>query len=327
VPETLLSMVDDFLLALAGFEPRLCSPERCVEVVEVLARVERVCAVARARTAARAAECGAHRGEGFRSPAEWLAHKTGSTAGEAERDLATVSALDGLPCTREALAHGDISLAAAEEIRRTEQHCPGSEQEMVVTAISGDLRATRETGRALRLAAVDPEELKERQHAARSFRHWRDGEGMIRGSFVLPPEVGVPVVHRLDVHTDREFRQAHRAGRVEPREAYAADALVRSLTGESKPHALRADIVYVANVDTGQAHIVGGGPVPMSTVRAAAQGAFVKAVLHDGVRVHTIVHYGRKPPPAHVRTVLELGAPPGFDGVRCADCGSPFRYQ
>ena len=90
---------------------------------------------------------------------------------------------------------------------------------------------------------------------------------------------------------------------------------------------MRADIVFVANVDTGQAHIVGGGPVPMSTVRAAAKDAFVKAVLHDGVKVDTIVHYGRKAPPAHVRTVIELGDPPAFDGVRCIDCSSPFRYQ
>ena len=43
----------------------------------------------------------------------------------------------------------------------------------------------------------------------------------------LPPELGVPVVNRLEAETDRVFRQAHRDGREEPREAYAADAFLR----------------------------------------------------------------------------------------------------
>jgi hypothetical protein len=80
-------------------------------------------------------------------------------------------------------------------------------------------------------------------------------------------------------------------------------------------------------VTTGSAHIVGGAPVPMSTVRAAARDAFMKAVLHDGVKVDTIVHYGRKAPPAHLRTVLELGDPPAFNGATCVDCGREFRME
>jgi hypothetical protein len=103
--------------------------------------------------------------------------------------------------------------------------------------------------------------------------------------------------------------------------------LARSLNGEGKGHVTRADVVFVANVDTGAAHIVGGGPVPMSTVRAVAKGAFVKAVVHDGVKVDTVVHYGRKALPAHLRSVLELGEPPGFEGARCVDCDAQFGLE
>jgi hypothetical protein len=94
-----------------------------------------------------------------------------------------------------------------------------------------------------------------------------------------------------------------------------------------KPHAVRADVVFVCDVTTGAAHIVGGGPVSMSTARAAARDAFIKAVLHDGVKVDTVVHYGRKKMPEVLRTVLELGDPPNFDGVTCVDCGAEFGIE
>jgi hypothetical protein len=327
VPGALLSSAESLLSALVDFEPRVHSAADCLVLVDVLARVEKVCAAARARTAARVAACGAHRAQGFRSPADWLAAKTGGTVAEAERDLATARTLDDLPHTKEALANGDISMAAADEVRKTEAQCPGSEKEMVERAKTHGLRRTKEQGRAKRLAAITPDELHRRQHEARSFRHWKNDMGMVCGSFELPPEVGVPIVNRLDVATDRQFRIAHREGRVEARECYAADALVDALNGEGQGHATRADVVFVADVGTGKAHVVGGGPVPMATVRAAAKDAFVKAVLHDGVKVDTIVHYGRKALPAHLRSVIELGDPPEFGGPRCVDCGSPFGIE
>jgi hypothetical protein len=66
--------------------------------------------------------------------------------------------------------------------------------------------------------------------------------------------------------------------------------------------------------------VVGGGPVPVSVVRSALEDAFVKLVTHDGVRIREVVHVGRKLP-AVLRTALELGAPPRFDGVACVEEG------
>ena len=62
---------------------------------------------------------------------------------------------------------------------------------------------------------------------------------MIRFRGALPPSVGVSFVNRLDAETDREWRAAKRAGRLESRAAHAADAFVRMLdgTGNGKsPH-------------------------------------------------------------------------------------------
>jgi 5-methylcytosine-specific restriction endonuclease McrA len=39
------------------------------------------------------------------------------------------------------------------------------------------------------------------------------------------------------------------------------------------------------------------------------------------VRIETVKHVGRYMP-AELRTALELGDPPGFDGLVCVDCGN-----
>lgn len=323
----LLSSVEALLVTLTKFDPRSLPPDRCLAVVAELALLEKASAAARCRAAARVAAAGAQKSEGFNSPAGWLASKTGSSTGQAQRNLDTAAQLDALPATREAVNSGELSLEQADEVVKTAKACPGSEPEMLDVARRKSLRDLRDEGRRRRLSAVDPEDLARRHGAARYHRHWKDEHGMIRYSGAMVPIEGIPFMQRLDVETDREFRAARAAGRSEPRERYAADAFARVMKGGSKPHAVRADIVFVANVETGEAHIVGGGPVPMSTVRAQAKDAFVKGVVHDGVKVDSIVHYGRRKVPEHVRTVLELGDAPEFDGVRCVDCGAQFGLE
>ena len=51
----------------------------------------------------------------------------------------------------------------------------------------------------------------------------------------------------------------------------------------------------------------------------------MKVVLHDGVNIHTVVHFGRRRP-AELNTALELGAPPDFDGVTCSELGCDRKY-
>jgi len=70
---------------------------------------------------------------------------------------------------------------------------------------------------------------------------------------------------------------------------------------------------------------VGGDPLPGSAVKRSAEDAFVKAVLHDGVRIETVAHFGRHIR-AQLRTALELGPAPAFDGVECVEAGCGRRY-
>ena len=100
------------------------------------------------------------------------------------------------------------------------------------------------------------------------------------------------------------------------------------------PRAGRTDLVFVYDLDAyarGHAHpgevaqILGGGPLPVSIARRLAVDAFVKVVLHDGTKVDTVIHYGRRRPTL-LQTILDLGEPPDFDGVACADEGCDRRF-
>ena len=120
------------------------------------------------------------------------------------------------------------------------------------------------------------------------------------------------------------------------RSVLAAQAFVRVIeTGGGKGKANRADLVIVCDLrayrrghahDGEPCHIVGGGPIPVSLARELGRDAFLKAVLHDGIELHTIAHFGRKYP-AVLRTALDLGGPPDFNGNVCAAPGCDRRYH
>jgi hypothetical protein len=301
-----------------------------------LAKVEKRCAAVRALAAARAAECRAHKERGFADATSWLAHATGTSAGQARTELAAAAGLDGCPQTREALLAGEVSLAQASEITKTEAAVPGSEADLLDLAGRSGLTGLRDEGRRRRLEAQDPDERHRRQRRQRYLKHWRDDDGMIRLSGSFAPEVGVALTNRIDREVDRLARAARRAdadGDVEPPERLAADALAR-LVLEGIAARRGVDLVLVCDAEafrrghahTGEVcHVIGGGPVPVSVVQDLAGEAFIKAVLHDGVAIGTVVHYGRHIK-AEIRTALGLGHPPLFEGVVCVDDGCDRRH-
>jgi hypothetical protein len=325
VAVALLSSVRDLVVRLGDFDARLSTVDDCVTMVEELARLEKVAAAARAVAAARVAESNGHRG--YADPAQWLARTAGSSQAEAARALEVARQLDSLPLTAEQVRSGDLSLAQADEVAKTVASCPEAESAMLEKAAGSSLRELRDFGRKTRLAAVPAEQLQARQHAARFHRQWIDDLGMLRYTGAMVPEAGVPLRRRVEIETDRKWRAARRAGRRETPEQLAADAFATVVGNGGKGHAVRADVVYVCDINAGTAHIIGGGPVPMATVDDTARDAFVKAVLHDGTKIDTIVHYGRKALPALLRTALELGPPPDFDGTHCVDCGNDLGLQ
>jgi len=323
---------------LAAFDPLLHSAETCAALVEQLARTENAVHVARTRAAARAGECGAHRLRGFADPSDWVANASGSTIRSARAELEAVDAVMSLAATNDALLVGEVSLAQAAEIARTEAEVPGCEAELLAVAREGSLGAVRDRARKCRVAAIDPDELYAKQQERREGLHWRDELGMVWLRVGLSPDVGVPIVTRLEAEADRVWREAHREGRVESRVACRADAFVR-LFDEARPDAgmrstLSRDLVLVCDLDAYRrgvlepgevSRIVGGGPVPVSVVHELAKDAFLKVAFRKGVEIKRVAHLGRRIP-AELRTALELGTPPEFDGASCSEEGCERRY-
>lgn len=315
--------------ALAGVDVSLVSAADCARLADELAGTEKACASVRLLAAVRAVEAGAHRELGFKDGASWLARQSGTTGAQARQALQTAHRLEELPDTKRALLSGDISLAQAAEISQAAAVTSGAEAELLPVARSSDLSQLRDHAREHRQANTDPAEARRRMFATRELRTWQDRDGMTRIAAALPPEIGLPLVRRIEMAGAKARRAA--GSRRERFEAHAADALAALVAGSCPDtNSRNTELVVVCDLfawrrghthDGEVCHIIGGGPIPVDVAKElSATDAFVKAVLHDGTNVHTIKHFGRHIP-ATLRTALDLGPVPAFDGRACVDCG------
>lgn len=321
----LLEAAKDSRCLLAGFDPNLYSGADCAVLAEEFAAAAKAFHAASLLAAARAVETGGFRGRGFADGADWVAHVSGSTGSQARQALRTAEQLEGTPDTRQAALSGDISLPQAGEV--------GGDGELLEVARRTDLTRLRDAARDKRMASVSAEQLHEQQHRARHFRHWRDQMGMVCFSGALPPHTGLPLVRQIDITAAKAALAARKTadGPAEGRDAHAADALAAMLTtatpGGKRPPS-GTELVIVADINAirrghthpGEpCHIIGGGPIPPQVAKELSRDAFIKAVLHDGTNIHTVSHLGRHIP-AVLRTAIQIGAPPTFDGLACAHC-------
>ena len=147
---------------------------------------------------------------------------------------------------------------------------------------------------------------------------------MVRFAGALPPETGLRLVRKVEAHGLGRRRAARVAGERRRFEFYAAQALADLVAGaggggEESARAGSAELVLVCDLFAWRrghthpgevCHIVEGGPVPPEVAKELAQDGFVKAVLHDGINIHLVKHFGRHLPAA-LRTALDLGPVPG----------------
>ena len=85
-------------------------------------------------------------------------------------------------------------------------------------------------------AEADDAAWARRLHVERRAHEWSDPNGAYRVEACMAADAGARFSAAWKAHTDRIFQDARRAGRHEPRAAYAADALVALATeGPCKP--------------------------------------------------------------------------------------------
>ncbi|CAN5725757.1 hypothetical protein BH20ACT23_BH20ACT23_28560 [soil metagenome] len=266
-----------------------------------------------------------------------VARVTGTSLGKAKETVATGKVLGDSRDLSEALRQGEVSLEQASEIAKAEESSPGTAAGLLAVASEEPFHALRDKARKAKLEAEQHGDLAARQHEARAARSHGDELGMVHVHLTLEPHVGTPIVNRAEAEAARLFRTAKQDGRREPFDRHLADAYSTLLSGAGTARSRRPELVVLVNhevagrgwkdVREGElCKIPGVGPVSPQIAQEIAQDAFLTGLFYDGVDLRHMRRWTRNTP-VEVRLALELGPPPGFDGVRCADCGNRFRNE
>ncbi|MGH2747830.1 MAG: hypothetical protein ACRDKB_07895 [Actinomycetota bacterium] len=213
--------------AVANLDPEVLEAQTSLRLVEKFAEAERLAAAGKALAAKRVAQSGAWKKSGARTPAHWMAHKTGTSVGQALGVLETAQRLPDLPKTDRAVRSGRLSEAQAREIASAAAASPSAEGELLEIAKKEGMATLKERcARVKAAAASDGSARYDRIHKRRRLRHWTDTDGAFRLDALLAPDSGAKVLAALEPFRERIFTDARKQGRKEPYEAYAADALV-----------------------------------------------------------------------------------------------------
>jgi Domain of unknown function (DUF222) len=309
------SAVEALKATARALDPACIDGHDAAALFDAVSEGERVCGAMKALLARRVEETKVWRETGHRSAAHWVAEATGETVGAACRTLETARALDGLPETDAAFRGGRLSPTQAAEITSAAGADPSAETELVNAAGSTSVKGLKDRCRQVRAGAeADDHAWARRLHEQRRAHDWTDPEGFYRLEARLAPDAGARFHSAWQAHVDRIFRDARRAGRREPRAAYAADALV-ALAGEGpcKPVEVR---VTVDSAALARGHTQPGerceidrvGPVPVTTARALLDDASVAVMLRDGDDI-TAVTSPKRVIPAKLRRALEARYP------------------
>ncbi len=272
-------------------------------------RVERRAANAKVLLAARVAAAGEWKRAGARSAASHLAQVSGTSTAVARRGLETSAHLEKLPVLAAAVRSGVLSSAQVEVIAPAVAADPGAQAELI--ALAGETNLTELRERCLRKTAAadpDPEARHRRIHANRHVRSYTDGQGARHmGVYGTADQLGV-FESRLEPIIDQLFKAAQAAGKREPRNAYAFDALMLlgrqpetndAPTPTPKPRyygILQASLEALTRgaVDGEElCEIAGVGPIPVRIARELLGDAILKLVITKGVDVVNVVHLGR----------------------------------
>jgi hypothetical protein len=312
--ERLHRAIGDLEAVSRTLDPACLDGPTAASLVEVAARGERICAAIKAFGARRVQDTDVWRKGGHRSAAHWVAEATGETVGAAGRALETARALDHLPDTGAAFRTGELSPTQAAEIASAAGADPAAETKLLEAAHSTSVKGLRDRCREVRAGAeADDQAWARRLHLGREAHDWDDPEGFYRFAGRMAPDAGATFRVAWHAHIDRIFLRARRAGRREPRAAYAADALVALATqGPCKPVQVSTVLDSAAlargHTEAGERCEINGVPAPVTTVRALLDDAVVSVLVRDGDDI-TAVSSPKRTIPIKLRRALEARYP------------------
>jgi hypothetical protein len=311
--------------ANADLEPELLTRDAADDLLRHYARLEKLVSFGKTVLAAKLDD------------ATELARVTGTSVPKARDTVETAKALRDAGDIRVAFQGGEVSLDQVSEIAKAEQARPGAGSELLEVATHALFHVLRERARKVVLEAEQHRGLAERQRAARHGRSYSDELGMVHVHLAWEPHVGTAIVNRAEAEADRLHRSAKQEGRAEPFERHLADAYAALLAATGKGRARRPELVVLVSHEVAKrgwkdvrqgeiCKVPGVGPIAPQVAKEIADDAFLTGVFYDGKDLRQMRRWTRDPQ-IEVRIALELGEPPGFDGVGCVDCGNRLHTQ
>jgi hypothetical protein len=249
------------------------------------------------------------KGEGFASPAEYLAAHGGTSLSAARAELEVSKALPVLPGTCAALVEGTLSPQQGALIAEAAKVNPGAERSLLESAGRHSFKELKdEAQRAKAAGDPDPEATQRRIHSERRLIEFTDAEGAwnlhARGTVAD----GARIHAALAPVIEQRFRANRAEGRHEAAEANAFDALVEladhSATGNGKRASggrylglIRCDLAALQRGAVKGAElceIAGLGPIPVGTAVDLLGDATWKLIVTRGVDVANVTTLSRK---------------------------------
>ena len=304
--------------AVGQLDPDGLTPHEAGRLLEAFDRVVRTAATGATLLARRVEDGQEWRRQGYRSAAEWLAAKTGSSLGSARRKVETSKALKDLPSTRTKMTEGTISPEQGETIAGAAKANPGAEQRLLQKAEKANLHELRDEAlRAKAEADRSAKQRHERLHRERRVRRYTDGEGARHLDICGPVDDVARIEAELDRRLSALIRERPAGGPLEARDALAFDAMVAMATRSQDADApgcatgakkrqpapqhlalLRLDIEalwrgYVEGDEL--CEVAGLGPIPVEVARRLLGDAVLKLVLTKGDAVANVTSLTRGP--------------------------------
>ena len=273
------------------FEPRVLDARGAARAVEMFAKAKKLAEAGSALAARRVDETHAYRDSGSKSAADWLAKKTGSGVGTADRAIGLAKSLSNLPATDEAFRAGAISEVQAHEIAGAATKDPSAEADLVQRAKDGiSLKGLKDRCRRVRAGAEEDDEAwANRLHDTRSLRRWVDPDAGACGNWRTTPDKGAEINAALDAEIELLYKEARANGGVpDSRDALAVDALHALITrgprkATSASLIINGELAANGTISIGQrCEIVGIGQIPVTIARRMLADAKVRAVPANG---------------------------------------------
>jgi hypothetical protein len=187
------------ITAYAGtFDARTLTAGQAAEVVRLCARIEASAASIKALAAARSAEGNDWKDDGYRSPADHLAHEAGMSPAAAKRALEAGRRMADQPDVAAAATAGDLSFEQAAAVSDGVAANPAKAHELIDQAQRSSLPELNEQVALVKAARRDQNAHRRAIHAKRSFRRWTDREGAMHAHVYGHPEDGARLWRMID---------------------------------------------------------------------------------------------------------------------------------